>query len=299
MNVTVLAGGLLSICGIYLSLCERAAGKSRQADDAELERQPDPRIRISRAAMFHGLTFCGLAMLGLSHAATDELTRPSPLVSGSRGSIFFFGAVLTLAGAIGIVFAPTARLVVLSVAVLGAGSATVLGVAGNVIAGAIALAGAAVCGWWLHRQTRRLLSGGTAGNGLSTNESTISRSLDDGQRSTPEPLLTSVAVVLFCWILGATLQSAVVTEAEPKSGMSSSSRALPRASYKAASTHAGNSTSDRPEVGPTIAASSSRSLDDSLFWCAVGLLVATVGLGYSRSAGVQASNSVRDENQTV
>ena len=126
MSVIVTAGILISVCGIYLSLCERAAGHELPDNDAESGNPDQQRFPIPRATIFHALTFVGLAILGLAHAATGELTRMSVIASGMRGSVFFVGAGLALAGAMGAVLAATARMVALSVAILGFGAAAVL-----------------------------------------------------------------------------------------------------------------------------------------------------------------------------
>jgi hypothetical protein len=214
VSATVLIGILISISGIYLSLSERSKEhKSGSAGGAA--RLVLPRFSITRSAAFQSLVFVGLAILGLAHSTSGELASwelagTTVLASGLRSSIFFLGACLALAGSIGVVFALTARTVALSVAVLGTGAATVLGVSGNVIVSGFSLAVAAICGWWVHRQIRLPFADTFSTNNKSGGDAEIERALSDDRRSLPEPFLTSVAIVLFCWILGATLQTAVV-----------------------------------------------------------------------------------------
>jgi hypothetical protein len=261
VSVIVPVGILISICGIYLSLSERATGHEPPDNDAEPGEPDQQRFSIPRGMMFHVLTFVGLAILGLAHASTGELTGKSAIASGMRGSVFFLGASLALAGAIGAVLAATARMVALSVAVLGLGSSAVLGVSGNVLAGAIALIVAAVSGWWLHIQSRNSSQGNSPDHQNTNSDSGIPQALSVGRHNIPEPLLISVAIVMFCWILGTSLHSAVVEESRVKSGMNDGGG----------------------ELGSKELASTGPSRDDWLFWCAAGLLVATVGLGYLRA----------------
>ena len=220
------------------------------------------------------------------------------LTGGMRGIVFGQGACLVLAGAIGVVFSSTARAVVLSAAILGTGGATVLGVSGNAIIGGLLLAGAALCGWWLHASFHSKSAANHSQPGdRENNETAIERALNDDLQSTPEPLLTSVAIVLFCWILGSTLQSAVEEGTGSKMVMSGSSRALPRPAFDSS---AQQNASDGPDVTNATDSTSTRSSrDNTLFWCAASLLVATIGLGYSRaeskfdtSPAAEADNSV-------
>jgi hypothetical protein len=269
VSVIVPVGILISICGIYLSLSERATGHEPPDNDAEPGEPDQQRFSIPRGMIFHVLTFVGMAILGLAHASTGELTGKSAIASGMRGSVFFLGASLALAGAIGAVLAATARMVALSVAVLGLGSSAVLGVSGNVLAGAIALIVAAVSGWWLHIQSRNSSQGNSPDHQNTNSDSGIPQALSFGRHNIPEPLLISVAIVMFCWILGTSLHSAVVEESRVKSGMNGSGQ---------------NVISDGGgEPGSRELASTGPSRDDWLFWCAAGLLVATVGLGYLRA----------------
>jgi hypothetical protein len=286
VSVIVPAGILISICGIYLSLSERAAGLEPPDNDTEPGEPAQQRFPIPRATIFHSLTFVGLAILGLAHASTDELTTSSAIASGTRGSVFFLGASLALAGAIGAVFAATARMVALSVAILGVGAAAVLGVSGNALAGAISLTVAAVSAWWLHIQSRNSTEGHSPDHANMKSNSGIPQALSVGRQNIPEPLLTSVAIVMFCWILGTSLHSAIVEESGVKSGMNGSSRALPRAAYEVEPAmnqgqHVTNDAGGQP--GSRELASMGLSRDDWLFWCAAGLLVMTVGVGYLRS----------------
>lgn len=286
MSVIVPVGILISICGIYLSLSERATGHEPPDNDAEPGEPDQQRFSIPRGMIFHVLTFVGMAILGLAHASTGELTGKSAIASGMRGSVFFLGASLALAGAIGAVLATTARMVALSVAVLGLGSSAVLGVSGNVLAGAIALIVAAVSGWWLHIQSRNSSQGNSPDHQNTNSDSGIPQALSFGRHNIPEPLLISVAIVMFCWILGTSLHSAVVEESRVKSGMNGSPRALPRAAYEVEPVRSPgqNVISDGGgEPGSRELASTGPSRDDWLFWCAAGLLVATVGLGYLRA----------------
>lgn len=302
MSVIVTAGILISVCGIYLSLCERAAGHELPDNDAESGNPDQQRFPIPRATIFHALTFVGLAILGLAHAATGELTRMSVIASGMRGSVFFVGAGLALAGAMGAVLAATARMVALSVAILGFGAAAVLGVSGNAFAGAISLTIAAVSGWWLHIQSRNSPEGSSPGQEGTNSDSGIPQALSVGRQNVPEPLLISVAVVMFCWILGSTLHSAVVEESGVKSGMNGASRALPRAAYEVGpARNPGQNVineggRERNANGLT---STGLSSDDWLFWCSVGLLVVTVGLGYLRSDGDYSRVHESEADETV
>jgi hypothetical protein len=289
VSATVLIGILISISGIYLSLSERSKEhKSGSAGGAA--RLVLPRFSITRSAAFQSLVFVGLAILGLAHSTSGELASwelagTTVLASGLRSSIFFLGACLALAGSIGVVFALTARTVALSVAVLGTGAATVLGVSGNVIVSGFSLAVAAICGWWVHRQIRLPFADTFSTNNKSGGDAEIERALSDDRRSLPEPFLTSVAIVLFCWILGATLQTAVVEGTGTTAGMSGSLRALPRAAFEVNAVQNQSSSPDSGNTTSTESAAASASSRDWSFWCAAGLLAAAVGLGYSRSEG--------------
>lgn len=289
MTVIVPAGILISICGLYLSLHNYS---HRQQTAPETSDVPtNTRFLLSRPVIFAILAFCGLAMLGLAHASSGDLEITSPVLSGMHGTVFFFGAGLALAGALGSVLSRTSRNVVMSLAVLGTGTATVLGVSGNVVGGSLSLTGAAVCGWWLHRQNHHLESSDRRYNTDSTN----SRMLDVDDTAVAEPLLTSIAVVLFCWILGAALHSAVAEESIANLEMRGSKRALPRVAYKVGSPLSSTAKSEGDDA-QTLSASATDPLSDRwMFWCAAGLLAVTVGLGYSRS-DVNKSRCAETEN---
>lgn len=279
MSVTVIAGILIAICGVYLSLAERSA-----VQDSPIEQPPadDAPVRfvIPRSTIYQAATFVGLAILGISQASVPDSLSRSVLTDGMRGTVFCLGACLALAGAVGVVFSSTARSVVLSAAILGTGGATVLGVSGNAIIGGTLLAGAALCGWWLHsRSEHRGAQTGDSNSEQSRPSSAIEQAINQGSKPVSEPLLTSVAIVLFCWILTSALQSAVQEGAGSTTTMSGSSRALPRPAFATT-----KSSSLQPESHDSAATNSEpSSRETTLFWCATGLLAATVGLGYSRS----------------
>ncbi|NQV23465.1 MAG: hypothetical protein HQ518_03765 [Rhodopirellula sp.] len=287
MSVTVVVGSLIAITGMYLSLTERTAHDSPKQDtppkqDRDSETLGSTRWPVPGSIIFQSLIFIGLAILGLAHSATGELPVVSVLSPGTRGSVFYLGATLTLAGAIGVVLASTARSVALSAAILGTGGATVLGVAGSAITGGFLLAGAALCGWWLHAESRsRVDSTSSPPNGQTSQPSVMDRALNRDSNSIPEPLLTSVAIVLFCWVLGSTLQSAVEEGTGSNAAMRGSTRALPRPAFDASAKRNTTSSNENGNVNVTHSHSSSR--DNALFWCATGLLAATIGLGYSRA----------------
>jgi len=282
VSVTVIVGILIATGGTYLALTERASSGNSPTAEESSDGESSPKFSIPRSVVYQAAIFVGLAILGLSHASHYEPLPRSILAGGMRGTVFGLGACLTLAGAIGVVFSSTARAVVLSAAILGTGGATVLGVSGNAIVGGLLLAGAALCGWWLHAY----LPGKSATkhpqkDDRANIETAIERALNDDSPSTPEPLLASVAVVLFCWILGSTLQLAVEEGTGSKTAMSGSSRALPRPAFDGS---ARQNTGDRPGMtNATETTASKSSRDDTLFWCAAGLLAATIGLGYSRA----------------
>ena len=267
MSISAFVGILIATSGVYLALT-RMTFSHQPSSRVENSAIPiSPRFSIPHTAVYQTLVFVGLAMLGISHAATGELATASAFAGGVRSSVFYLGAGLALAGAIGVVFASKGKTVALSAAILGTGSATVLGVSGNAVAGGFLLAGAALCGWWLHHQSQRSVGATLTDLDESHDNSVIEHALSDGQQSIPEPLLTSITVVMFCWILGATLQSAIVEGTDAKSAMSGSVRALPRPAFNV----------------ETRQTESSR--DDLLFWCAAGLLAAAAGLSGSRSGG--------------
>ncbi len=281
MSVTVLVEILIAIAGLYLALAEHDSGKDSAARKTTADDPTSPRFQITRPAVAQSLIFVGLATLGLSQSDASESTARSILADGMRGTVFYLGACLSLAGAIGVVFSTSARSVVLSAAVLGTGGATVLGVSGNAIVGGLLLAGAALCGWWLHSQNEAA-SKATQEEDQESSESGAVGSIATGPLRTPEPLLTSVAIVLFCWLLGSTLQAAVHEGTHLKVPMIGSFRALPRAAFSIDAQRDGGRV-----PGPTdqaVNSSPERSRDDALFWCAAGLLAATIGLGYSRTA---------------
>ena len=298
MSVTEIVGILLAAGGMYFALIERASSGNSPVEKETSDGESSPKFSISRSAVFQSAIFAGLAILGLSHSSCAELLPRSMLTGGMRGIVFGQGACLVLAGAIGVVFSSTARAVVFSAAILGTGGATVLGVSGNAIIGGLLVAGAALCGWWLYASFHSKSAANHSQPGdRENNETAIERALNDDLQSTPEPLLTSVAIVLFCWILGSTLQSAVEEGTGSKMVMSGSSRALPRPAFDRS---AQQKASDGPDVTNATESTSTRSSrDNTLFWCAAGLLVATIGLGYSRaeskfdtSPAAEADNSV-------
>ena len=282
MSVTVIVGILIASCGTYFALTERASSGNSPAAEESSDGESSPRFSIPRSVVYQAAIFVGLAILGLSHASHSEPLPRSILAGGMRGAVFGLGACLTLAGAIGVVFSSTARAVVLSAAILGTGGATVLGVSGNAIVGGLLLAGAALCGWWLHANS----PGKSAANHSHkddriNNETAIERALNDDSPSTPEPLLASVAVVLFCWILGSTLQLAVEEGTGSKTAMGGFSRALPRPAFDSSAQR--NASNGPGMTNATESTANQSSRDDTLFWCAAGLLAATIGLGYSRA----------------
>lgn len=287
MSVTVLVGILIAIAGMYLALAEHGPDQGSgsgettsgetMADDAASKR-----IQFTRPVVAQALIFIGLVTLGLSQTNASGATGRSILADGMRGTVFYLGAALSLAGAIGVVFSTSARAVVLSAAVLGTGGATVLGVSGNAIVGGLLLAGAALCGWWLHARNEVASKvEAEKGNDSADSAAGLDDAIATDLLSTPEPLLTSVAIVLFCWLLGSTLQGAVHEGTHLKVPMIGSSRALPRAAFAVAGQPDG--ARDGAAADQAENSSSERSRDDALFWCAAGLLAATIGLGYSRT----------------
>ncbi len=289
MSVTVLAGILIAIAGMYLALAEHdsnqdSAREERKTADKSLRKFP-----VTRLAVAQTLIFIGLATLGLSQSNASESTGRSILADGMRGTVFYLGACLSLAGAIGVVFSTSARAVVLSATVLGTGGATVLGVSGNAIVGGLLLAGAALCGWWLHSQNEAASKEKLDKDIEQTDSgSGVEVSITTGPLRTSEPLLTSIAVVLLCWLLGSTLQAAVYEGTHLKVPMIGSSRALPRAAFSVDAQRDGGRV-----PGPTdqtVNSTPERFRDDALFWCAAGLLAATIGLGYSRTKQEDSKN---------
>ncbi len=284
MSVTVLAGSLIAICGIYLSLAERSSTRNFQPEENLTNDTSPASFAVPRSVIYQAVTFVGLAILGISQASVPDSLPRSILAEGIRGTVFYLGACLALAGAVGVVFSSTARSVVLSGAILGTGGATVLGVSGNAIVGGVLLIGAALCGWWLHT-TSRLATSPTdqPQNELANGDPVFERALTRDSQPIAEPLLTSVAVVLFCWVLTSTLQSAVQEGTRTTTTMSGSSRALPRPAFAAA-----EDANIQPETDAAASLKSTRSLKEAaLFWCAAGLLAATIALGCSRSDGEQ------------
>ena len=290
MSVTVLVGILIAIAGMYLALAEHGLDQGfgsgeTTSGETTVDDAASKRIQFTRPVVAQALIFIGLVTLGLSQADASGATGRSILADGMRGTVFYLGAALSLAGAIGVVFSTSARAVVLSAAVLGTGGATVLGVSGNAIVGGLLLAGAALCGWWLHVQNEvaEVVSEVEIdkGNGSADATSGLDDAIATDLLSTPEPLLTSVAIVLFCWLLGSTLQGAVHEGTHLKVPMIGSSRALPRAAFAVAGQPDG--ARDGAAADQAENSSSERSRDDALFWCAAGLLAATIGLGYSRT----------------
>lgn len=280
MSVTVIAGILIAICGMYLSLAERSSAQDSPIEKLPTRDSTPTRFVIPRSTIYQAGTFVGLAILGISQSSVPESLSRSVLADGMRGTVFGLGACLALAGAVGVVFSSNARSVVLSAAILGTGGATVLGVSGNAIIGGTLLTGAAVCGWWLHSTSEPRGAQATESKSeQSSPSSAIEQALSLDSKPVTEPLLTSVAIVLFCWILTSTLQSAVQEGVGSATTMSGSSRALPRPAFAATKT----SSHQKESNGDTAANAGSTSRETALFWCAAGLLAATVGLGYSRS----------------
>lgn len=281
MSVTVIAGILIAICGMYLSLAERSfPGKSEPGKEPADGTSP-ARFVIPRSTIYQAVTFVGLAILGISQASVPKLLMRSVLADGMRGTVFYLGACLTLAGAVGVVFSSTARSVVLSAAILGTGGATVLGVSGNAIVGGILLAGAALCGWWLHASSRHPAGTTAQPHDEPTGQcSAVEQALSRDSQPVAEPLLTSVAVVLFCWVLTSTIQSAVHEGAGSTTTMTGFSRALPRPAFAATKDSNHQLRSDNPAARNSVVS----QRENALFWCAAGLLAATIGLGYSGSA---------------
>jgi hypothetical protein len=287
VSVTVLVGILIAIAGMYLTLAEHDADQESDFEGTATANAILQRFPITRSAVAQTLIFIGLATLGLSQSAASESTGRSILADGMRGTVFYLGACLSLAGAVGVVFSTSVRAVVLSAAVLGTGGATVLGVSGNTVVGGLLLVGAALCGWWLHSQNETASKAefvkdiDLAESEPGVADSITADSITTGPLRTPEPLLTSVAIVLFCWLLGSTLQSAVHEGTYLKVPMIGSFRALPRAAFSVDAQR--NDIPDTEATHHVENSSPERSRDDALFWCAVGLLAATIGLGYSRT----------------
>jgi hypothetical protein len=276
-------GILIATGGMYFSLTDRASSDKSPAEEESPTDASSPKFAIPRSVVYQAAIFVGLAILGLAHASHTEPLPRSVLADGMRGTVFYLGACLALVGAVGVVFSSNPRAVVLSAAILGIGGATVLGVSGNAIVGGLLLAGAALCGWWLHKNPQSKSTAKHPQQGEQPIDDTdIEQALSGNSQPTPEPLLTSVAVVLFCWILGSTLQSAVEEGTGSKAAMSGSSRALPRPAFEGSARHAIDG-SGKTDKSASISEKSSR--DDTLFWCAAGLLAATIGLGYSRTEG--------------
>lgn len=276
MSITVIAGILIAACGMYLSLAERSSARDAPIKKTPADDTSPARFTIAHSMIYQGAIFVGLAILGISQASVPESLTRSVLANGTRGTVFYLGASLALAGAVGVVFSSTARSVVLSAAILGTGGATVLGVSGNAIVGGILLIGAALCGWWLHTNSQR--RAGPATQPPDDQSSAIDRALTQDVQPVAEPLLTSVAFVLFCWVLTSTLQSTVDEGAGSTGTMSGSSRALPRPAFAAT-----GDSNHQPKVDDVASKFAPSPRENALFWCAAGLLAATVGLGYSRS----------------
>lgn len=279
VSVTVIVGILIAVCGMYLSLSDGSPGQDSPIDKPSTGDDVPARFTMPRSTIYQAATFVGLAILGVSQASVPDSLSRSVLADGMRGTVFCLGACLVLAGAVGVIFSSTARSVVLSAAILGTGGATVLGVSGNAIIGGTLLAGAALCGWWLHSTSEhRRPQSEQSGREQSPRFAAIDQALSRDSKPVAEPLLTSVAIVLFCWILTSTLQSVVQEGAGSTTTMSGSSRALPRPAFATARASSHQPKSD--DVSATKSEASSR--ETALFWCAAGLLAATVGLGYSR-----------------
>jgi hypothetical protein len=293
VSVTVIAGILIAICGMYLSLAERSSTENSEPAKETPDKSSPAGFAVPRSTIYQAVTFLGLAILGISQASVPESLTRSVLADGMRGTVFYLGACLALAGAVGVVFSSTARSVVLSAAVLGTGGATVLGVSGNAIVGGILLTGAALCGWWLHTSSRHRTEPTDQSTDKQTDQhSIIEQALTQDSQPVAEPLLTSVAVVLFCWVLTSTLQSAVQEGAGSTTTMSGSSRALPRPAFAAT-----EDSNHQPKADDSATSKSAPSpRDNALFWSAAGLLAATVGLGYSR-AGSEEECSLSPETE--
>ena len=280
MSVTVIVGSLTAGSGMYLSLVERSSSQESAKEKPPTD-DAASRFTVPRSTIYQAATFVGLAILGISQGSVPESSSRSILADGMRGTVFCLGACLTLAGAVGVVFSSSAQSVVLSLAILGTGGATVLGVSGNAIIGGLLLAVAALSGWWLHSTSK---SESSPTKHRHHEQGSLSSNIEQALRLDPkpitEPLLTSVAIVLFCWVLTSTIQTAIQEGGESATTMSGSVRALPRPAYPT------TEAADRPsknDAAITTANSESSSRETTLFWCAAGLLAATIGLGYSRS----------------
>ncbi len=289
VSITVFAGILTAICGIFLSLAERSSTQNSQPENRSTDNTSPASFAVPRSVIYQAVTFIGLAILGISQSTVpDSLTR-SIFADGMRGTVFYLGASLALAGAVGVVFSSTARSVVLSTAILGTGGATVLGVSGNAIVGGVLLTGAALCGWWLHKTSEHR---GTPTEDLkkehSRPSSAIEQALSQDSKPIAEPLLTSVAIVLLCWVLTSTIQSAVQEGAGITTAMSGSLRALPRPVFATTKSSSHQLENESESAAATNSEPSLR--ETTLFWCAAGLLAATVMLGYSRPDSARATS---------
>lgn len=285
MNASILIGIVISIAGIYRSLNDLVIRRESSPTVPESVRNTSWRTAIPRSAQNAALVFAGLAVLGLSHSTlrhTDPVTSATAtfLSSGVGSGVFFLGAIGVLAGAIGAVFASSVRAVVRSIAVLGLGAAMVFGVSGNRVMTGFLLLTAAVCGAWSYRQTVAWLGSKPSREDRSDHIAVDHSGLDNARRAVPEPFLTSVAVVLFCWLLGSTWQMAIAEGDRTSTDMRGSSRALPRTTFHM-SVSDGRATGSGS--GPQETASGHRAVHDWRFWVAAGLLAAALGPGYSRS----------------
>lgn len=156
----------------------------------------------------------------------------------------------------------------------------VFGVSGNRVMTGFLLLTAAVCGAWSYRQTTAWLGSKPSRGNCSDNIAVDHSDLYNERQSVPEPFLTSVAVVLFCWLLGSTWQMAIAEGDRASTGMRGSSRALPRTTFNV-DVSEGRATGSGSDVHET--ASGRRVVHDWGFWVAAGLLAAALGPGYSRS----------------
>lgn len=154
------------------------------------------------------------------------------------------------------------------------------GVSGNLVMSGFLLLTAAVCGAWVYRQAEVRFESESSTQDSRDEIAVVESNLNEERRTVPEPFLTSVAVVLFCWLLGSTWQMAVAEGNSANTDMNGSSRALPRAAFNV-------NVSETPATGSahghSETASNGRTVHDWRFRVAAGLLAAALGPGYSRS----------------
>lgn len=300
VNAIILIGIVVATAGIYRSLSEpvvestpsESTGSTGNSTNARGEpfRNLRWRTAVTGVAGSLVLVFAGLAITGLANAALrdgDPGTPPSTTVFASSltSSVFYAGACLVLAGAVGAVLALTGRAVVLSMAMLALGAASVFGVSGNVVPAGALLILAGLSGWAFHRQTPiEPLSESAAGRTIF-NDRALRVALTDFRRNCPEPFLTAVSVVMFCWLAGSTIQMATLEGRSSATEMNGTQRALPRAAFKVDDSDSSLSESlSSPSMSSSEASNDTTSHDWRL-WCAAGLLAVALIPGYSRSAG--------------